>query len=366
MTESGGPRKLESRCSTRWALLVAAIAFLSCFACACERRGGAREAGNSAGEVTLYASADDTITGPLIEAFERQSGLTVLLRGDTEATKTTGLVQRLRTERAHPRADLFWSSEVFLTIALAGEGILASTPAPPDWPGGLRGDDDRWVAFALRGRVCVFNTSRVEASAAPRTMHELLEPRFARRIVIARPAFGTTRGHLAALVAIWGEDRARDWLRRMSDAGVRFVDGNSAVVRAVAQGEADVGLSDTDDAWAARRLGWPVDFIHIRHDIPGAEPPIRAGPLLIPNTISLVAGGPNPAGARRLAEFLLSEEAERRLAGSESRNFPVRPALAGECAAIARRPDDPATVSYEAVARAMPRAMELIRAEWGQ
>lgn len=348
-------------------LLAVAFAILGGWAGGCDDRSASPGPSRAdAGGVTLYTSVDLTVAEPIVREFERETGLTVLIRGDTEATKTTGLVQRLRAERARPRADIFWSGEPVLTAALAREGILAPTPAPEGWPAELRGEEDRWVGFAPRCRVCVYNTGRVSPGDAPRSMFDLLDPRFAGRIVLARPAFGTTRGHIAALVAIWGEARARDWMRRLGAAGVRFVDGNSAVVRAVALGEADIGLTDTDDARAARRLGWPVEFTYIRHDAPDAEPPIRAGPLLIVNTVSLVAGGPRSEGARGLAEYLLSERVERVLAESEAGHFPVRPALAAEFAARNPPPPEPVLVDPQAIARAAPRAMELVREEWGQ
>ena len=67
--------------------------------------------------------------------------------------------------------------------------------------------------------------------------------------------------------------------------------------------------------------------------------------------MSLVKGGPNPEAARRLAAFLLSEETERQLARSESRNIPVRASLAAEFAALAV--PDPAAADYGAIANAM-------------
>ena len=62
-------------------------------------------------EVVIYVSADETIARPILDAFEASTGVRVRPVFDTEATKTTGLVSRLLTERDRPRADLFWSSE---------------------------------------------------------------------------------------------------------------------------------------------------------------------------------------------------------------------------------------------------------------
>lgn len=317
-------------------------------------------------QVVLYYSADDEVARPVIAAFERETGVRVLARGDTEATKTTGLVQKLRTERSRPKADVFWSSEVFQTMALAEEGALApcSADTPADRPEQFRDPRGRWHAFALRARVIVYNTKRITPGQAPRQMHDLLDPRFKGRIVMARPAFGTTRGHMAALVALWGEEQAARWLRGVRENDLRLVDGNSSVVRAVAMGEADAGLTDADDVWAGQRNRWPVDLVYVRHDLPDRPTASAFGPLLTPNAVSLVAGAPHPEAAGRLIEFLLSERVERMLAESESHHVPVRPALAAEFSRYAV--PDPVAVPYESIAKAMDAAMRLCRRELGE
>lgn len=345
--------------------LVAVLFSVGALAFAAARAG----AGDRAA-VTLYVSADEQIVRPVVAAFEAESGLKVRVVGDTEATKALGLAQRLRTEKDAPRADVFWNSEAFLTAALAREGLLA--PLSPDeikgWRADLTGEGGLWRGFALRARVLVFNPKRVSAEEAPRTMHDLLAPRFAGKVAMARPQFGTTRGHMSALVAWWGEDAARAWMKGMRSNGLRLVDGNSAVVRAVAQGEADVGITDTDDAAAAERNGWPVGMVFLRHDLPASAAgahrgALRIGTMLIPNTVALVAGGPNEAGGRRLAAFLLSERVERLLAESESRNIPARAGLAEQFKALA--PPDPAPIAIETVEASMQRAMRLAREELG-
>ncbi|MBI1927603.1 hypothetical protein HYR99_25595 [Candidatus Poribacteria bacterium] len=49
---------------------------------------------------------------------------------DLEATKTTGLVNRLITEKDNPQADVFWNSEVGRTLALKQKGVLRSYRSP--------------------------------------------------------------------------------------------------------------------------------------------------------------------------------------------------------------------------------------------
>lgn len=319
--------------------------------------------------VTVYCSADSDCAKPLFEAFTKRTGIVVLPVFDTEATKTTGLVNRLLNEKDHPRADVWWSSEPFGTIRLARAGVLeAYTSASAEaamaggeaggWPRELRGKDGMWYGWASRARVIVVNTGLVAEGDRPRSIDDLLKERFKGRVGMARPQFGTTRGHMGALLIGFrgregsegGGDRAfRALLSRFKEHGVRLFDGNASVVRAVATGEIVVGLTDTDDVYAGQREGWPVTMI-----APEGQT------LLLPNTLAKVrreAGGGGAKFAEELIDFLLSVEAQRMLAASDSHNLPVDPGLGSEFAKYAI--PSPQRVDLEATADAIGRAMEI-------
>lgn len=297
------------------------------------------------GSVALYSSVDEPLLQSLVAYLGRATGLRIAVVGDTEATKTTGLVQRLIAERDRPRCDVWWSNEPFGTIGLARQGLLAPMAEiagalrGAGWPAELIGADDRWIGFAQRARAFVSSTERVADAAAPTALSDLLRQEWRGRIGMARPQFGTTRGHVAALVAAHGADRARAFLAALKANEVRMYDGNSMVVRAVAQGEIDAGLTDTDDVFAGQRNGWKVRLTLERADTDttsladGTLPSI--GPLVIPNTVAIINGAPNQAEAARLVAAVVSEDVERLLAESEARNIPVRPGLASKVESVA-------------------------------
>lgn len=318
--------------------------------------------------VVLYTSADEYVAREVVAAFEQQSGIRVRLVGDTEAKKTTGLVERLRAEHSagNPQADVYWSSEVFMTIDLANEGAFEpfQSEVTADWPATFRCSDGRWYGFAARGRVIVYAPDRVSEEDIPETWMDLTNHYYRGRIVMADPRFGTTGGHLGAMKAYW--DRAympgiySAFLEGLAANEVRLLaSGNAGVVRAVAGGEADLGLTDTDDVWAARDQGMNVALVYPRHsreDLPGS------GTLLIPNTVSKVAGGPNPENAAVLIDFLL-RDSERIIAETASRNVPIRFDM-GEAFEPYNVPD-PLEVDFHRVAAvrvaAVEEAMRLLR-----
>lgn len=335
-------------------------------------------------KVVLYTSVDDPIARAVVERFRLDMQIIVELVGDTEATKTTGLVQRLLAEKESPRADVWWSSEPMGTILLAREGVLAPMESPPynietgeAWPEEFKSPDGTWHAFAQRARVIGYNSRWVRATTTPMTLRDVVDPEWKGRVGIARPQFGTTRTHMAALVAWHGPELFREWLEALHANEVRLYDGNATIVRAIAMGEIDLGLTDTDDVWSGMRNAWPVAMNYeivderVLRTRGGQESPGGAlrrpasaglpsvGSLTIPNTVSIVKGGPNPVQAKILAEYLLSERTEIMLAQSEQHTMPIRPWISHSREFSTYVIPSPAAVDWERVADAMPEAMRI-------
>jgi len=311
----------------------------------------------AAGTVVLYCSVDQAVAEPIVAEFEKQTGIRVLARYDTEAAKTVGLVQRIRTEAAAPVADVFWSGEIFHTIRLAREGLLApwESEAFKDWPDPFKAADRTWHGLGLRGRVIAYHTGRVTSDEAPRSLEALLDEKWSGRIVMAAPEFGTTGGDVASWFVHYGPQRATEILRGLAANRVRLVAGNSTAVRMVATGQADVCMTDTDDVYAAQRNNWPVAC----HGLDQAG----KGSLAIPNTAAVLKGAPHPEQASALMTFILGGTVEKMLARSDSHNGPVQADLAEEFAQYAI---DPALrVDYDQVADMLPQAistaMEILR-----
>jgi iron(III) transport system substrate-binding protein len=240
---------------------------------------------------------------------------------------------------------VWWSSEALGTIRLAREGLLEARRSAEEarvgggWPGGLAGPRDaagapEWYGFACRIRVIAYDTRDVEPARAPASLQRLTAPQWKGRVGMARPEFGTTRGQMAALASECGPDSLRSWLVAMRANGLRLYDGNSAVVRAIAQGEIDIGLTDNDDVAAAQREGWPVGSVLEVADDPGTAGTglCSRGPMLLPNTVALVKGAPHAEAAGALIDFLLGAEVEHLLEESESHNLSVLGATAPEAA----------------------------------
>ena len=267
-------------------------------------------------EIVVYTSVDSIYAEEIFAAFTRETGLVVRPVYDTEEAKTLGLVHRLIAERGFPQADVFWNGECSRTAMLKREGLLEpyDSPSAKGIPASMRDADGAWTGFGARARVIVYNTDRVKSP--PRTLDELTRAEWKGRVAIANPVFGTSAAHAVALAQSRGLEAALRYFAALKENGVRVVGGNSHVRDLVAQGQADVGITDTDDVWIGKARGDKIEMVYPDQD--------GAGTLVIPNSAALIKGAPHAAQARRFLDFLLRPATEAALARGRSRQMPVR------------------------------------------
>ncbi len=245
--------------------------------------------GNQRSEVVVYAAQDRVFAEPVLREFERVTGIRARALYDSEATKTVGLANRLLAESGRPQADLWWSNEEMRTRQLVERRVLE--------PG--------FQTMGGRRRVLVVRTNSelARAGAGTVSLTSLTNAVWRGRVAMAYPVFGSTTTHFLVLREQWGEAAWKSWCHAMAANRPLVVDGNSVVVRLVGRGDADIGITDSDDVAFGRREGLPV-----------AEVPLpEADGLWLPNTLAFVSGSRNRAAANALAEFLKSPWVLQRL-----------------------------------------------------
>jgi iron(III) transport system substrate-binding protein len=271
-------------------------------------------------KLIVYTSVDQVFSEPILNLFEKQTGIRVLPVYDVEAAKTTGLVNRLITEKNHPQADVFWNGEFVQTILLKEDSILApyKSPNAADIPAQYVDPQGYWTGFAGRARVLLVNTKLVAPADYPKSIFDLVSDKYpGKQIGIAYPVFGSTATEAAALYAVLGQQKARAFYQQLSNRDVRVVDGISVVRNLVSSGQIMMGLVDTDDACGALKQGEPVamDFLG-QNDL---------GTLIIPNTVALIAGASHPDEAKKFIDFVLSRQVANLLIQSGWSHIPLRP-----------------------------------------
>src|SRR5262245_30303308 len=132
-------------------------------------------------EGTAYVSADRPFSEPILQEYQKRSGVRVNVVYDTEETKSTGLANRLLAEKDRPQADVFWSNEPVRTLVLKSRNVLApyQSPSAQGIGGTFKDRDGYWTGFSARLRVIVYNTSKVTSEVAQQSVFDMEEPRVA-------------------------------------------------------------------------------------------------------------------------------------------------------------------------------------------
>jgi iron(III) transport system substrate-binding protein len=285
----------------------------------------------TAQELTLYSGRGETLVAPIIEAFERESGITVNVR----YAGTAELAILLQEEGDATPADLFWGQDPGALAAVVDQ--LAQLPEDMlgKVPEAYRDREGRWIATSGRQRVLVVSTENVSEDELPASILDLTDERYRGRVGWA-PTNGSFQLHVTAMRHELGEEATREWLEAMIENEPIVFSNNTAIVQGVGDGEADFGL--TNNYYLGR-------FLMSAPDFPARNVTFEDGD--IGNLLSVAAIGVTAASDRydeavQFIEFLLSPQAQQFFA-SQVNEYPV-----SESAIL--RGDQPAMEALEASA----------------
>jgi iron(III) transport system substrate-binding protein len=271
-------------------------------------------------KVVIYTSVDQPLAGKIFREFEKETGIPVRAVFDSEQTKSLGLVGLLLAESANPKADVFWSGDPAHSLLLVNRGIVQPyiSSAAADIPSEFKSPDGSWTGLAARARVLLVNKNGLASREMPSSIRDLTNPRWKGQAVIANPMFGTAAYQIAALLTVWGDEKAKEFLEDLKANDVRIARSHAEVKGLVLGGEVAFGLLDTDDAAEAMKEQSTVEIVY-----PDQQ---DLGTLVIPSTLVLIRGAPNAEGGKRLIDFLLSKKIEQQMVES-GEYIPLRPGI---------------------------------------
>jgi iron(III) transport system substrate-binding protein len=247
-------------------------------------------------QVTFYTS-NTWMAGYVSQEFGRKYPFikTNVWRSDSKE-----LLKRLTDEAAAGRfiADVVETSPDYMALLIESkmfQELFSPELGPYDNNAKVKGKNGifHWTSRELYISLG-FNTSLIPPAEAPKTMKDLLEPKWKGKMTIA----GTTTGTqwIGAVVEAYG----REFLEKIAnqDVNVQNISG-AALAELVASGE--VPLSPTifnSNIAVARQKGAPVDWRPI-------DPVVATT-----GTSGMVAKAPNPHAALLFLDFLHSKEGQ--------------------------------------------------------
>lgn len=265
------------------------------------------------GEVVVYCSTGEKWCRVMTEAFERETGIHVLMTrrssGETYA--------QLRAESDQPRADIWWGGTGDPHLQAAQENLTQQYQSEKlsqlqDWAVRQAKSSDYKTVGIYAGALGFGYNSDLIRKDAPRCWKDLLDAKYESDIQVANPnSSGTAYTMLATMVQLFGEDQAFDYLKKLHGNINQYTKSGSAPIRAAATGETAVGIVFMHDAVAQAAQGAPIVTVS----------PCEGTGYEI-GSMSIVKGGPNPDNAKKWYDWALSAEAQSLAGKAQSYQVP--------------------------------------------
>jgi len=315
--------------------LFAALLTLGLAACGAEGQvDAAASDSESDKKITLYSGREEKLVKPLLEKFEKATGITVEARyGDTAQ-----MAAQLLEEGDRSPADVFLAQDAGALGAVTKKELFAALPtevldrvAPA-----YRAQGGQWVGVTGRSRVLVYNADQVTAAQLPASVFDLTGPAWKGKVGLA-PTNGSFQAFVTALRVQHGDDKAKEFLAGLAANEPQIREKNGAIVSDVNAGKLAAGLVNHYYVYQnAAETGVGVEAMKAKlHFFPGGD----TGALINVSGVGLLSGAGNDPDAKAFVDYLLGSEAQTYFA-EETYEYP---AVAG----VATAPGLPALTSLE-------------------
>ena len=263
----------------------------------------------------IYSGRGESLVGPIFEAFSRETGVEV----DVRYNKTPAIATQVLTERGDSAADVILMQESGYLGTLAENDLLATLPSAllnavdPRF----RDPEGRWIGTSGRARVLVYNTQQLRPEDLPRSLADLGDSKWRGKLGWA-PGNASFQAHVSALRHLWGEDKTRQWLKRVSGNQPTVYPKNSPQVRAAATGEIQIGW--VNHYYLLRAKSSNPEIPAANYNFPAEA---DAGNVLMIAGVAIRKGSKRVEDALVLVRFLTGEAAQRAFA-QDGYEYPTR------------------------------------------
>ncbi len=278
----------------------------------------------SARDVVIVTSFPKELFETYKKAFEaKHPGATVVIN----SKQTNAGVTYLRETRAKPEADIFWVSAPDAFQTLDADGLLEKYAPPKEimakipakigtFP--IHDPDGKYFGFAISGYGLMWNKNYLKAHKlpAPKEWTDLTNPRYYNHLVISAPSrSGTTHLTIEVILQAYGWEKGWGLLLNAGGNMGTITERSFGVPEAVISGQYGIGVVIDFFGLSAIASGQPVDFVY---------PSLTS---VVPASVAIVKGGPNPENAKAFVNYLLSEAGQMVLFSPEIARLPVIPEL---------------------------------------
>jgi len=259
------------------------------------------DAAKKEGKVVFYSAIDLKVTQGLAKLFEQKyPGITV----QVERTGSERIFQRVAQERANNifAVDVLDGSDQALFVTWKKQGILERY-IPTElmkWPASQRDPDGTYASVRFTLMPIGVNTNLVKPEEAPKSFAELLEPKWAGKIVKAHPSYsgGIVTSTFQTVNAIgWA------YFEKLGKQKVLQVQSATEPPKKLALGERALSADGLEYVHTLlKEQGAPIAMVYPSEGTP-----------FIPGSEAIAKNAPHPNAAKLFMSFMVSRETQQYL-----------------------------------------------------
>jgi len=261
-----------------------------------ERQQRLYELAKNEGEAVIYANMDVSAMKPLTDGFMKRypgtkaasvhfSGAAIITRLDVEA------------RAGKPVSDVVLSGQLGVLAQIEKKiAIRYRSPEREFFRDGLKDKDGLWTAYMTNVMVSAYNTRQIKKEEAPRTVEDLLKPRWKGKLTMDSQSyvwFGTMLQYL-------GEEAGLRFMRQLNEQNISHQRGRRLMTQLVAAGEFDMAVeTNLNSVLTLNKQGAPLSFAPIQPY------------FLSPSLVFMSANAPRPYTGALFIDYLLSEDGQK-------------------------------------------------------
>lgn len=272
------------------------------------------------GPVVVYSSRQEHLIKPVFDRFTAETGIEVQFQTGEEGP----LIARLEAEGPATFADVLYTVDAGNLWLAADKGLLQpldSAVLESNIPDNLQDPQNRWFGLSVRARTIVYSTERVDPAQLS-TYEALAGPDWKGRLCLRTSKKVYNMSLVGAMIERLGaaetEQVVQGWVANLA---TDVFSSDTLLIQAIAAGQCDVGLVNT--YYLGQELqkdpALPVGLFWANQDTSGVHVNVSGA--------GITANAKNPEGAKRLLEWLATEEPQT-MFSELNLEFPANPAVA--------------------------------------
>ncbi|WP_295158277.1 ABC transporter substrate-binding protein [Selenomonas sp. AE3005] len=281
--------------------LLGAVMLTTCFA-GCgggDTKQADKSAGSDENKVVIYCPHPLAFINPLVEEFEKQSGIKV----EVVAAGTGELLKRVESEKANPLADIFWGGSLGTMKPKAALFEEYRSVNEDHVQKDFKNVEGSITRFTDIPSVIMINTNLI-GDVKVEGYEDLLNPALKGRIAFADPSKSSSSyEHLINMLYAMGKgdpDKGWDYVTKLAkNLDGKLLSGSSAVYKGVADGEYAVGLTFEEGGAKYVADGAPVKLVYMKE-----------GVISKPDGIYIIKNAKHMENAKKFIDFITSKEAQ--------------------------------------------------------